>query len=120
MRATSLIEEEGGAGTNAAVYLLLRNDGGEADRLTGGETPAARGVQIHESRMVGDVMSMERIDGLDLPAGDAVELKPGGSHLMLLGLTRSLVEGEEIDLTLHFLRSGDLAVTVPVRVVGGI
>lgn len=114
-----LLQEEGGASTNSAVYFILRNGGEETDRLTGGETPAAAAVQIHESRMVDDVMRMERVDGLDIPPGGAVELKPGGLHIMLLGLTRSLVEGEEIDLTLHFLRSGKVVVTVPVRLLGG-
>jgi copper(I)-binding protein len=118
-RAMPLLQEEGGASTNSAVYFILRNGGEETDRLTGGETPAAAEVQIHESRMVDDVMRMERVDGLDIPPGGAVELKPGGLHIMLLGLTRSLVEGEEIDLTLHFLRSGNVVVTVPVRLLGG-
>ena len=114
-RAMPLMEEEGGAGTNSAVYLLLRNHGGVADRLTGGKTPAAAAVEIHESRMVDDVMRMRKVDGLDLPPGGAVELKPGGLHIMLLGLTKSLIGGEGIELTLHFQRSGDLVVTVPVR-----
>ena len=118
-RAMPLMEEEGGAGTNSAVYFLLRNQGGETDRLTGGETHAAAAVQIHESRIVDDVMRMRRVDGLDIPAGDAVELRPGGMHIMLVGLTSSLVEGEEINLTLHFRRSGDLVVTLPVRLLGG-
>jgi len=114
-----LLVEEGGASTNSAVYLILRNGGEETDRLTGGETPVAAAVQIHESRMVDDVMRMQRVHGLDIPPGDAVELKPGGLHIMLLGLTKSLVEGEEIDITLHFLLSGDLVVRVPVQLLGG-
>lgn len=116
----TLIVEEGQTGTNSAVYLTLRNDGGEADRLTGGETTAAASAQIHESRMVDDVMRMQRVDGLDIRPGEPVVLKPGGIHIMLLGLTRPLIEGEEIDLTLHFLRSDDLVVSVPVRLLGGV
>ncbi len=114
------IQEEGGARTNSAVYLVLRNDGEETDRLTGAETPAAAAVQIHESRVVDDVMRMQRVEGLDIPPGEAVELKPGGLHLMLLGLTRSLIEGEEIDLTFHFVLSGDLVVRVPVQLFEGV
>jgi copper(I)-binding protein len=115
-----LIQEEGGASTNSAVYLILRNGGEETDRLTGAETPAAAAVQIHESRVVDDVMRMQRVDGLDIPSGETVELKPGGVHLMLLGLTRSLIEGEEIDITLHFVLSSDLVVRVPVQLLGGV
>lgn len=116
----TLIVEEGQTGTNSAVYLTLRNDGGEPDRLTGGETTAATSAQIHESRMVDDVMRMQRVDGLDIRPGEPVVLKPGGIHIMLLGLTKPLIEGEEIDLTLHFLRSDDLVVSVPVRLLGGV
>jgi len=119
-RAMPFIQEEGGARTNSAVYLVLRNDGEETDRLTGAETPAAAAVQIHESRVVDDVMRMQRVEGLDIPPGEAVELKPGGLHLMLLGLTRSLIEGEEIDLTFHFVLSGDLVVRVPVQLFEGV
>jgi copper(I)-binding protein len=114
-RAMHLLEGEGEAGTNSAVYFLLRNEGRVTDRLTGGETLAAAAVEIHESRVVDDVMRMRKVHGLEIPPRGAVELKPGGVHLMLLGLTESLVAGEGLDLTLHFQRSGDLLVTVPVR-----
>ena len=118
-RATPLLGNDGGGSTNSAIYLSIRNLGGGADRLLGGESPAAAAVQLHESRVVEDVMSMRRIDGLDIPPGGSVELEPGGMHIMLLGLTAALVGGEDIDLTLHFLHSGDLRVSVPVKPSGG-
>jgi len=114
-----LLEGEVGIGTNSAVYLRLQNRGGIADRLMGGETSFAEGLEIHESLMVDDVMRMREVDGLEVPSRGAVELKPGGTHIMLLGLTRSLLEGEQIDLTLRFQRSGDLTITVPVRTGSG-
>ena len=114
-RAMPLLEGEVGAGTNSAVYLRLRNRGGMADRLMGGATPFAEKLEIHESSMVDDVMRMREVDGLEIPSHGAVELKPGGTHIMLVGLTRSLLEGEQIDLTLRFQRSEELNITVPVR-----
>jgi copper(I)-binding protein len=117
-RAMPLLEVSG-AGTNSAVYLLLRNDGDEPDRLTGAVTDAAGAVEIHESLVEDDVMRMRRVDGVEVPSRGTAELKPGGVHLMLLGLTRSLVEGEKILLTLHFQRSGDRVLTIPVRALGG-
>jgi copper(I)-binding protein len=117
-RAMPLLEE-GGAGTNSAIYLLLRNDGDEPDQLTGAATDAAGAVEIHESLMVDDVMRMRRVDGVEVPARGTAELKPGGVHLMLLGLTRSLVEGEQVLLTLYFQRSEDRVLTIPVRAFGG-
>ena len=118
-RAMPLLGGAGGAATNSAIYLHLRNVGDEPDRLTGGATTAAAAVQIHESRVVDDVMRMEEVEGVDILPGEVVELKPGGVHIMLLGLTRSLVEGEGLDLTLHFLRSEDLEVILPVRLLDG-
>ena len=50
---------------------------------------------------------------------DSVELKPGGVHLMLLGLVQPLLEGEEIELTLRFERSGEVVIPIPIRPVGG-
>jgi copper(I)-binding protein len=65
--------------------------------------------------MEGDIMRMRRVEDLPLPPGESVELRPGGLHLMLLGLTRSLLDGDTVDLTLHFDGAPDLAISVPVR-----
>ncbi|HQV56683.1 MAG TPA: copper chaperone PCu(A)C [Ilumatobacteraceae bacterium] len=58
---------------------------------------------------------MRKIDSLDIPAGTAVELKPGGYHVMLIGLVKPLVAGSNVELTLTFEKAGDVKVTVPVR-----
>jgi copper(I)-binding protein len=113
------IQDANRSASNSAVYLTLRNVGKAPDRLLGGRTPAASAVEVHQSSLVDDIMRMEKLDGLELPPDSAVELKPGGYHLMLLGLTRSLVEGEELQLTLVFERSGDLVLNVPVGSTGG-
>lgn len=118
-RPMPLIQGTDDTATNSAVYMTLRNQGKVADRLLGGHTPAAAGVEVHRSRLVGDVMRMERLEGLDLPPGSAVELAPGGVHLMLLGISRSLEVGGELELTLSFQRSQDLVLTVPVGKPGG-
>ena len=114
-RAMPLLDDGGESITNSAVYLVLRNRGGVADWLLGAETDVASRVEVHESRIVDDVMRMRRIDELEVSPEATLELKPGGLHLMLFGLTRSLVEGEEFELTLHFQSSGDRVVVVPVR-----
>jgi copper(I)-binding protein len=114
-----LIQDANPSSSNSAIYLTLRNEGTASDRLLGGRTPAANAVEVHQSLLVEDVMRMERLDGLGLPPDSVVELKPGGFHLMLLGLTRSLEEGDELELTLSFQRSGDLTLQVPVGRTGG-
>ena len=63
-------------------------------------------------------MKMRQVDGLDLPAGQAVTLKPGGYHIMLTGLTRPLKEGETVSLTLSFAKAGSREVTAPVEKIG--
>jgi len=106
-------------GTSSAVYLQVRNPGPRADRLIGGESPSASRVEIHESRMEGDVMRMRRVEGLLVPGGGEVDLMPGGLHLMLLGLRESLIPGDTLSLTLDFERAGPVHVRVPVRGVEG-
>jgi copper(I)-binding protein len=113
VRAALLFEEWSNA--NSAVYLILRNTGGGSDALLGGETAEAARVELHESRLDGEVMRMRKVDRLELPSGESVQLEPGGFHLMLFGLRRSLIEGDSIPLSLDFERSGRIELFVPVR-----
>jgi copper(I)-binding protein len=69
-------------------------------RLLSAASPVAGVVELHRMEMVGDVMKMRQIDGLDLPAGASVALKPGGYHVMLLELKHQVKEGEHVPLTL--------------------
>ncbi len=74
-----------------------------ADRLVSAESPQANIVQIHESRMESNMMMMQELrEGLPLPAGQAVVLAPGGTHLMLLGVKEPLVVGDTVQFTLTF------------------
>lgn len=105
----------GAAGTGA-VFLRLTNEGSEADRLVGGRTDVAEVVEIHETVMEGEVMRMQMLaDGLEIPAGGEVILKPGSYHVMLIGMKRDLAVGDEFGLELEFEKSGTLAVQVEVR-----
>lgn len=71
-------------------------------RLAGVSSQAAEIVELHEMEMEGDVMRMRAVETIDLPAGEAVELKPGGFHVMLIGLVEQAKEGDIIPLTLTF------------------
>lgn len=100
--------------------VFARLTAGAGARLVGASSPWAESVEVHEMSMVGDVMRMRALDaGLDLPPGEAVELKPGGYHVMVLGLKRVLVPGSALPLTLRFVdrdgRAGELSLQVPVR-----
>ena len=74
----------------------------EATALVGASSPVAKTVEVHEMKMEGDVMRMRALPALDLPAMQPVELKPGGYHIMLMGLKQPLKAGDKVPLTLTF------------------
>jgi copper(I)-binding protein len=99
-----------------AVFMLLKNAGGEPDRLTGGQTDVAEVVEIHETVMEGEVMKMQMLpDGLKVPAKGEVLLKPGSYHVMLIGIKRDLKVGDTFTLDLQFEKSGSIRVEPEVR-----
>ncbi len=109
---------EGGMGMagTGAVFMLLVNDGGEADRLIGGKTDVAKVVEIHETVMEGEVMKMKMLpDGLEVPARGEVLLKPGSYHVMLIGMQQDLKPGDTFSLELEFEKSGSIQVKPEVR-----
>lgn len=99
-----------------AVFMLLRNKGGEADRLVGGRTDVAAVVEIHETVMRGEVMRMRMLpDGLEIPAEGEVLLEPGSYHVMLIGMMHDLKVGDTFALELQFEKSGTIEVEPEVR-----
>ena len=88
------------------------------DRLIAVETPAADHGEIHTMDMTGGVMRMRQLkDGIVLPAGQAVELKPGGRHLMIIGPKTTLIAGGVVPLTLRFEKSVAITIRAPIRAV---
>ena len=84
-------------------------------KLVSASSPVAGVVEVHEMVMDGNVMKMRAVIGLDLPAGKAVELKPGGYHLMLMDLKSPLKVGEKIPVKLRFERAGEVEVLLQVE-----
>ena len=85
------------------------------DRLTAVSSPVAGRVEIHESRVESNMMMMRELkEGLPLPAGEAVELKPGGNHIMLMAVTEPLKAGDTVALTLTFASAPPVEVTAAV------
>lgn len=104
----------GGQG-NGAAYLLVRSSGSAGDRLVQAASDVADSVELHTAEMKDGVMSMRPVEGIDVPAGGTAELKPGGYHIMLIGLRRELQPGERVALTLQFERAGQVSVEAVVR-----
>jgi copper(I)-binding protein len=99
----------------SAAYMTLLNRGEADDRLVSVSTPAATLVEIHESKVVDNVMQMNPVEGgLLLPVDDAIKLVPGGLHIMLMELTGPLVPASAIPLTLTFESGASFTIAVPV------
>ena len=107
-----------GASTEGVVYLRLVNHGPTADQLIGASTPVAASAAVHETKMQNGMMMMRPLPALPLPPGQAVELKPSGNHIMLVGLKRSLKAGDSFPLTLRFANAGEVQVSVKVESAG--
>ena len=89
---------QGQKGTGAFMSLTAK-DGAQ---LVGVSSPVAGVAEVHEMKMEGDIMKMRALPSLDLPAGKAVELKPGGYHIMLMDLKQPMVKDSKVPVTLVF------------------
>jgi copper(I)-binding protein len=102
---------------------FLKITGGSAgDRLVSASAGISKTVELHTMEMDGNIMRMRPIDAIDVPAGKTVELKPGGMHVMFIGLTQTLKNGASFPLTLKFEKAGEVKVDVKVMtqaVTGG-
>lgn len=107
-----------GVNPNTGGYLTVSNKGA-ADELIAASCTCAREVQLHVMSMNGGVMSMSRVTRLAVPAGGKLELKPGGAHLMVMGLKKPLKDGEKVDFTLTFRRAGKVSTFFHVVKVPG-
>ncbi len=104
------------AGGTGGAFMTIVNNSKEPDRLISAQCSIAKMVELHETLNTDGVMSMRpRPDGFEIPAGGTVELKPGGKHVMLMGLTDPLKADEIIEITLNFEKAGAVKVQVPVR-----
>lgn len=107
-RATPPGADVGGA------YLTIANKG-TADKLVAASSPAASRVELHTMAMDNGVMRMHEVKAIDLPAGGEVELKPGGLHMMLVGLKAPLAQGARVPLKLTFEHAGSIDVDLAVE-----
>ena len=105
----------------AAGYVAIRNTGAQPDRLVGARGEIAERAEIHEMAIDDrGVMTMRPLaDGLEIPAGGEAELKPGGYHIMFLGLKQAVSEGDSFKGTLIFEQAGAVDVEYSVHAMGG-
>jgi copper(I)-binding protein len=103
------------AGPNGAVYLEIDNKGSAPDRLVEASTPAAGKAELHTHIMDGNIARMRPVDAIEVTPGSATVLRPGGLHIMMVGLKAPLKEGDKVALTLTFEKAGKVDIAVPVR-----
>ena len=101
-----------------ATGAFMQLTASQPTTLVGVASPVAGVAEVHEMKMDGDVMRMRAIEALELPKGVAVDLKPGGYHLMFIKPKRALVEGERFTATLRFRDAGKVTTTFTVRGMG--
>jgi hypothetical protein len=112
-RATPPAAESGGG------FLVITNTGTTPDRLIAVKSPAADKVEIHEMKMDGNIMRMREVEkGIEIPPGATVELKPGGFHVMFMGLKAPFAKDAKVPLTLVFEKAGSIDVDLMVQAMG--
>jgi copper(I)-binding protein len=102
-------------GGNGGAFMTILNSSAISDRLVSVTSAASNVAELHETTEEDGVMKMRPMpEGFEIPAKGRLELKPGGKHVMLIGLTAPLIAGQEIEITLNFEKAGAIRVKVPV------
>ncbi len=101
---------------SGAAFMVLHNKGAESDRLINAASDIAARVELHTHIDNGDGVMLMRHDedGFEIPAGGMHALARGGDHVMFMGLTAPMKQGDIVLVTLTFEKAGDLVVEIPV------
>ncbi|MHC3995630.1 copper chaperone PCu(A)C [Thiomicrolovo sp. ZZH C-3] len=104
---------------NSAAFMQLTNLTDKPVALVSADSDAAKTVELHEHANVNGMMQMRQIPKIDIPANGTTMLKPGGLHVMLIGLTQKLKAGETVTVTLNFSNGESVTLKAPVKKVAG-
>lgn len=100
---------------NGAAYMTIINSAENADRLLRASSEIANAVELHKSELQGEVMTMQPVDFIEIPAKGQVMLEPGGLHIMLIGLSDNLAPGQKVKMLLVFEKAGEMTLDIEVR-----
>lgn len=100
---------------NSAAFMTLRNMSDKANAVVSASSPAANAVELHTHTMDGGMMKMRQIEKVDIPANGEAVLKPGGMHIMLIGLKEQLIPGMKVSLSLTFADGTKSTIEAPVQ-----
>lgn len=100
---------------NSAAFMTLKNSSGQDRALVDAKSSISKVVELHTHRKEGGMMRMRRVEKIDIKAGAETVLKPGGLHVMFIGLNQQLKPGDTVELELIFDDSSQVKLTVPVK-----
>jgi copper(I)-binding protein len=101
-----------------AAFMVIENKGASDTALVSATTDVARTVELHKMELDNQMMKMRRVSQIPIPANGTAELKPGGYHLMVIGLNKTLKEGDQVSVTLRFagpIEKIEKTIVVPVK-----
>lgn len=104
----------GQTGQMTGAFMEIKNKGA-ADKLISASSDATKVTELHASDTSNGVMTMRKVDAMDIPADGELKLKPGGYHIMLIDLNRPLVAGETLPIKMKFEKAGDVTVQAKVK-----
>src|SRR5574343_1431454 len=99
----------GQPGQVSAAFMDVKNKGA-ADKIVSAHCDCAKATELHDMKMADGKMLMMQVPAMDVPANGELKLKPGGYHIMLIGLNRPLVAGETLPIKLKFEKAGEVTV----------
>ena len=102
------------SGTSAA-YLVINNCGSQPDALIKAASNVAGMAEVHVTQTQNGITMMSQANRIEIPAGKKVELKEGGTHVMLMKLNQAINPGDPVEITLTFEKAGEIKVTAPAR-----
>ncbi|MXN66014.1 copper chaperone PCu(A)C [Stappia sp. GBMRC 2046] len=100
-------------------FITITNHGSQDDLLVAASTSVSDRAEIHEMSVVDNVMKMRHVPGgVPVPAGETVELRPGGFHVMFLDLKEPLKQGDTLTVSLTFEKAGTVEVPFTIEKIG--
>ncbi|OOV86166.1 copper chaperone PCu(A)C [Oceanospirillum linum] len=103
--------------SNSAIFMMLKNNSAAEVRLIRAQSSVADAVELHTHTMDQGVMKMRQVSEIAIPGNGMTHLKPGGYHIMLIGLKQNLFEGQKISVKLYFSNGSMSVVSMPVKKV---
>jgi len=102
---------------NSAVFMVLKNSSNENISVVKATSNVSKNVELHTHDMKDGVMKMYQVPKIDIPAKGETILKPGGFHVMLIGLHKPLKVGEKVTFTLELSNGETKTITAPIKTV---